>query len=313
MSETGHLQWGSEQLWQQLEPLLPGLSVEVVARCDSTNTQLLERARRSGGRRDTPITGPGEFDRLAPPPAAGEPAMPYGRRADDTQPTLLVAEHQARGRGRMGRLWQSQPGASLTFSLGLPMRPSDWSGLSLAVGVALAEALDEAGNASTRIGLKWPNDLWLVEGPGKGRKLGGVLIETVAVGQRRMVVIGVGLNVRPQPTRDLSSGYASLNEIWPDASAPGALHRVAGPLVQALRDFEQGGFAPFVERYARRDLLAGQKVVTTAAELPEGVANGVAPDGSLRLQTAAGEQLLSSGEVSVRLASDAAAPADPQS
>jgi len=334
MSDTSHLQWGAEQLWQALEPLLPGLSVEVVARCESTNTQLLERARRSGGRRDTPITAPGEFDAAARGPAAeaGAP-MPYGRRADDTQPCLLVAEHQSRGRGRMGRLWQASAGASLTFSLGVALRPRDWSGMSLAVGVALAEALDPArprdepgaeppragrdprgGSApqapgGRHIGLKWPNDLWLLDGPGRGRKLGGVLIETVAVGANRMVVVGVGLNVLPQPTRELSSGYACLQEIDPAIDAPAALHRVAVPLVRALRQFEAGGFGAFAQRYAARDLLAGQPITTSAAELPAGVADGVAEDGALRVRVGGGVRLLSSGEVSVRLqGGDAGAP-----
>jgi BirA family biotin operon repressor/biotin-[acetyl-CoA-carboxylase] ligase len=120
-------------------------------------------------------------------------------------------------------------------------------------------------------------------------------------------VIGVGLNIKPQPTRELSSGYASLQELWPDASAPGALHRVAPTLARGLREFELGGFAAFVERYARRDLLAGHAVTTTAAELSAGVARGVAPDGSLKIETASGIQLLASGEVSVRLAGDAPA------
>jgi len=75
--------WGAEALWQQLVPLLPGLSIEVVARTDSTNTQLLERSRlQSHGR-------------------AG--AAAFGRRAHDTSPCLLVAEHQTAGRGRLGR------------------------------------------------------------------------------------------------------------------------------------------------------------------------------------------------------------------
>ena len=116
------------------------------------------------------------------------------------QPCLLVAEEQTRGRGRLGRGWIASAGASLTFSLALPLAPEEWSGLSLAVGLALAEALDPMvqPGAPPRIGLKWPNDLWLVDGPGRGRKLGGILIETVSVGHRRMCVLGVGLNVLPQ-------------------------------------------------------------------------------------------------------------------
>src|SRR2546422_11520768 len=95
------LHWGAEGLWQQLEPLLPGLSVEVLPRCESTNTLLLQRAR-----------GP------------------------DAQPCLLVAEEQTGGRGGTGRVRRAQPGASLTFSLALPLAPRRWSGLALAVGVA---------------------------------------------------------------------------------------------------------------------------------------------------------------------------------
>ena len=313
--------WGAEALWQQLEPLLPGLSVEVVARTDSTNTRLIERARATSGRRDGPVTRPGALD------AIDEPRTPHGRRLGDASPCLLVAEQQTRGRGRLGRDWQSSPGASLTFSLSLPLAPADWSGLSLVVGVALAEALDapvcapfdatldatvdatvDAPVSSVvsvpaplpRIGLKWPNDLWLLESPGRGRKLGGVLIETVAVGQRRLCVVGIGLNVLPQPTQELSSGYACLQEIDPLAAAPLALATLALPLVRALLRFEREGFAPFAAAFARRDLLIGQPVSTTMAEVPEGVAEGVDERGALRVRAGSLHALVS-GEVSVRL------------
>jgi BirA family biotin operon repressor/biotin-[acetyl-CoA-carboxylase] ligase len=125
------LRWGAEGLWLALEPLLPGLTVEVVARIGSTNTELLARARQ------------------AP--------------TDGLKPALLVAEQQTAGRGRQGKAWQSTAGrlgASLTFSLALPLAPADWSGLSLAVGLALADALDPATPGQPpRLGLKWPNDL----------------------------------------------------------------------------------------------------------------------------------------------------------
>jgi BirA family biotin operon repressor/biotin-[acetyl-CoA-carboxylase] ligase len=116
-----------------------------------------------------------------------------------------------------------------------------------------------------------------------------------------MAVVGVGLNLLPQPVRDVASGFASLSEIEPDVTPPTALHRVALSLAQALRQHEREGFRPFVERYARRDLLLGRPVSTTAPAL-EGVARGVAEDGALLVETAQGLQQLSSGEVSVRLA-----------
>jgi BirA family biotin operon repressor/biotin-[acetyl-CoA-carboxylase] ligase len=295
MSDAKHLNWGAELLWQRLHGLLPGLSVEVQHRMESTNTALLERARSSSGQRDAPVTRPGELDTLMQ-----EQRTPHGRRSGDTSPCLLVAEQQTRGRGRMGRGWVSQAGASLTFSLSLPLAPQQWSGLSLAVGLALADALD--GADPPRIGLKWPNDLWLMDGPGQGRKLAGVLIETVTVGERRMCVVGVGLNVLPQPAEGLTHGYACLQELEPGITAPLALQRVAEPLVQALLRFETEGFAPCVAGYMRRDLLQGQPVSTSVPVALEGVADGVDEQGALRVRSGDVHRIVS-GEVSVRLGS----------
>ena len=301
MSSPHHLHWGAEALWQRLEPLLPGLSVEVLARAESTNTLLLERARAMSGQPDAPITRPGELSAAAP-----DARTPLGRRSADVQPCLLVAEQQTRGRGRLGRGWTASAGASLTFSLALPLAPVEWSGLSLAVGLALAEALEPLPDPATppRIGLKWPNDLWLVEGPGRGRKLGGILIETVSVGQRRMCVIGVGLNVLPQPHEGLTHGYACLQEFDPGASAPAALACVAEPLVRAVLAFQTAGFAPLMAAYERRDLLLGQPVSTTLAEAAEGVAEGVDEHGALRVRCG-GLHRIVGGEVSVRLRGEA--------
>ncbi len=289
-----HLNWGAEALWQGLEPLLPGLSVEVVARVDSTNTRLLDRARELSGEPDGPVTRPGELDALSP----GRPT-PHGRRGADVMPCLLVAEQQTRGRGRMGRDWVSSAGASLTFSLALPLAPADWGGLSLAVGLALAEALDPAG--PPRIHLKWPNDLWLLDAPGRGRKLGGILIETVSVGRHRMCVVGVGLNVLPQPMPELTQGYACVQELDAAASAPAVLTQVAEPLVRALLRFQAEGFAPLVPAYTQRDLLLGQSVTTTLAGVPVGMAEGVDERGALRIRSERLHHVVS-GEVSVRLA-----------
>ena len=228
---VNHQNWGAESLWQDLEPLLPGLSIEVLARTESTNSVLLERVRseqRSAGERGLERGG------------ERTDAARFGRRAHDMQPCLLVAEHQTAGRGRMGRIWHAEAGASLTFSLALPLSLPDWSGLSLAVGCAMAEALEPAPSATPRLQLKWPNDLWL-----DGRKLGGILIETVTAGEQRIAVIGVGLNIRPQHPGNESqfmSGYASLDELDPAPTAPEVLRRVARPLILAVTGFAQGGF-----------------------------------------------------------------------
>ena len=282
--------------------MLPGVSVEVLPRCESTNTKLLERARAFSGDRDAPVTRPGDLD--------GNPRAertPHGRRSGDASPCLLVAEQQTRGRGRLGRDWVSEAGASLTFSLSLPMAPAQWGGLSLAVGLAIAQALDPQpldGANAHRIGLKWPNDLWLLDGPGRGRKLGGILIETVSVGEQRMVVVGVGLNIAPQQSAaaaGLSHGYASLQELQAHWTAPQALACVAVPLVRALKAFERDSFAPLVPAYTRRDLLLGQAVSSSGgADTLQGTAQGVDAQGALLLDSGGLHRVLS-GEVSVRL------------
>lgn len=249
------IRWPAEAIWEQVAPLLPGFTVEVLPQLDSTNSELMRRAR----------TGL-------------------------VEPTLLVAEQQTAGRGRMGRAWQSQAGASLTFSLGLPLAPADWSGLSLAVGCSIAESLHPA------VQLKWPNDLWV-----RDRKLGGILVETASFGAgdpRRHAVVGVGLNVALRPAEGLSTPAAALQELDPAADVASTLLRVALPLVQALQAFESFGFAPFQARFMARDALRDRPVALSDGTV--GTAHGVGETGSLLVHTAAGMQAVSSSEVSVR-------------
>src|SRR5262249_42262032 len=143
---------------------------------------------------------------------------------------LLLAEQQTAGRGRLGRPWRSggagQPGASLTFSLGLPLAPRDWSGLSLLVGTLVAEQLHP------ELRLKWPNDVWL-----RDRKLAGILIETASVGERRYAVLGVGINVLPPLADGLSLPPACVQELRPELDAAQVLGLLVPPLVRAVMDF----------------------------------------------------------------------------
>ena len=249
------MRWPAEAIWEAVAPLVPGFTVEVLPQVDSSNTELMRRAR-----------------------------------AGHAEPVLLVAERQTAGRGRLGRSWESAAGDSLTFSLGLPLAPADWSGLSLAVGVSVAESLHPD------IRLKWPNDLWVAD-----RKLGGILIETASFGQasgRRYAVVGIGLNIAPRPAQGLSTPPAALRELLPQVDAPAALLRLAEPLVRDLLRFEQAGFAPFHRRFDARDALRGRAV--TLSDGSAGVAEGLGADGSLLVHTAAGSLAVSSSEVSVR-------------
>ena len=273
---TEHLRWPLEELWQSLAPRMPGFTAELLPSVDSTNSECMRRLR-----------------------------------AGQHEPLLLVALAQTAWRGRMGRSWQSEgqaAGASLTFSLALPMAPRSWSGLSLAVGLSVADSLQAelppTGSRTPRIALKWPNDLWL-QGRGAERKLGGILVETAswlapgaAGGAMRWVVVGVGLNVAPRDGADFSTPPGCLHELDARWDAPTALGCVVEPLVNALQAFEREGFAPLVARYAARDALAGRPVRLSDGR--EGLASGVGPDGALRVRGPAGPFDISSAEVSVR-------------
>lgn len=272
-SDLPKLAWPVHALEASLQSLLPGVRVEGVGSIGSTNTELVERRR---------LLPPGE----CPPP------------------TLLVAEAQTAGRGRLGRSWTSAPGSSLTFSLGLELAPADWGGLSLAVGLAVAEALADLPGGD-RIGLKWPNDLWL---RGEDRKLAGILVEAQAgthLSGARWTVVGIGINVLPLhgsgsgsgSDEGFRSGYACLQELG-EPSAPQALLRIAPLLLRALLRFQAEGLTPLLATWARRDVLAGRRV--TAGER-QGVAEGIDAGGELLLRDDAGTlHRIASGEVSVR-------------
>ncbi|ABE46596.1 biotin--[acetyl-CoA-carboxylase] ligase [Polaromonas sp. JS666] len=269
------LLWPAEAIWEAVAPTLPGFTVEVLPEIDSTNSELMRRFRGS----------------------AGAPPRP--------EPLLLVAEQQTAGRGRSGRSWESRRSDSLTFSLGLPLQPADWSGLSLAVGISLAESLDPRTAGPPAIGLKWPNDLWLRSQAGESeRKLAGILVETASWGGIRYVVIGVGINILPVQLSAPTSGSPAtmapgcLQELLPGVDAGEALLRALPPLVQAVQAFEQFGFAPFQARFAARDVLAGRAV--KLSDGTEGTAHGVSESGALLVHTAAGMKEITSSEVSVR-------------
>lgn len=145
--------------------------------------------------------------------------------------SVLVAEHQSAGRGRLGRTWSSIPGAGLTFSALVPT-PDRPGWVPLLTGLALAEAIQTL--YAVRAGLKWPNDLlW------SGRKVAGILCELTAAG----IVIGIGLNVDqgeeelPVPTagslRQLAGGHP------PGLSRERILVQVLTRLGERLADWER--------------------------------------------------------------------------
>jgi BirA family biotin operon repressor/biotin-[acetyl-CoA-carboxylase] ligase len=217
--------------------------------------------------------------------------------------SVLAAEWQTAGRGRLGRVWLSGLGDALTFSLLWRFKSglAALSGLSLAVGIAMIRALQELGVPG--VGLKWPNDVLL-----NGGKLAGILIE--AQGDMlgpSAVVIGIGLNMRvPEALRDRIdqrvSDLASLDMTVPERNA--VLAVLLKHLTAVLHEFSAGGFAPLRAEWESHYLFRERPVKLL---LPDGthiagMVLGVTDEGALRLVTAQGEQVFNSGEVSLRSA-----------
>lgn len=221
-----------------------------------------------------------------------------GRVSTLDAPLLLVAEAQTQGRGRVGRSWLSASGGSLTFSLAwrLVKPVGELSGLSLAVGVALAQAL---GGYDVQTTLKWPNDILK-----DGRKLGGILIETAGAPGGTWVVIGIGLNLALPDELEAQIGQPAAEARWlAQADRNVLLAALLNSLSAALVQFEQEGFAPFAERWNRWHAHAGQPVaiMQEGRVIVEGVAAGVDGWGRLLVDNASGRQAVNAGDVSLRI------------
>lgn len=251
-------------IFEALGDLSCRFDVDVLAECASTSTLLLSRAEAGA--------------------AAG---------------SVLAARHQTAGRGRRGRSWVSEAGDSLTFSL-LWRFPGgkSLSGLSLAIGVAIAKSLESLGIGG--IMLKWPNDVLQ-----NGRKLAGVLIEVVPGIRPEAVVIGVGVNLRlpqamPEEVRRTATALADADIRVPAQSI--LLARLLTGIHAVLQCFAEVGFAGLHDDWVMRHAFEGQPVRLLSDFGPPlaGVCRGVGNDGALLLETAGGMQRIISGEVSLR-------------
>ncbi|HEY2395798.1 MAG TPA: biotin--[acetyl-CoA-carboxylase] ligase [Rudaea sp.] len=225
------------------------------------------------------------------------------RRAALDSGDLLAccAESQSAGRGRRGRQWRSPLGGNLYFSL---LKRFDHgmgasSGLSLAVGIAVVDALADCGVSG--VGLKWPNDVLA-----RGRKLAGVLIE---LGGEFLgpchAVIGIGINLRLPAPVAAAIDQPAIDIATLTGAEPPSRNRLAGRLlarlVETLDRFGSAGFAVFRDEYARHDLLAGQLIrVHDAGGALDGTGAGVDERGALRVRHAGGVRLCDSADVSVR-------------
>ena len=250
---------------------LTPVTIEVVDEIDSTSNELMRRVARR-----------------------------------DVHGVALAAEWQTAGRGRRGRTWTAIVGGSLMFSLGWRFEQGAGflAGLSLAVGVAVARALEAEG--FTGIALKWPNDLIH-----RHLKLGGILIELNgdALGPST-TVIGIGLNVRlpdgargdiAQPVTDLAT-VAGRKRHLIDRNR--LIARLLVELADVLKRYASEGFAAFAAEWQHRHAYQGKMVRLV---LPDGAAvtgkvAGVDASGALVLADGPRRARFLSGEITLRRA-----------
>ena len=254
-----------ELLEDQLKAF-PGLCLELLEECPSTNTALVARAR-----------------------------------AGAAHGSVLVCEHQSAGRGRRGNAWISTVGESVTFSIlwRFPRGAGALAGLGLAVAVAAVRGLEALGVRD--VSVKWPNDLFY-----GGGKLGGILVETSGEEAGPVAaVIGVGVNLHLSDAARARIGRPAV-DIAATGTLPSRTAVLAGlvtSVASSLELFSREGFAAFRQAWLERHAWQGRRVVLSRADrsVAEGELVGIADDGALELACEHGIQRFHNGELSLRL------------
>ncbi|WP_158735360.1 biotin--[acetyl-CoA-carboxylase] ligase [Alteribacillus sp. YIM 98480] len=212
-------------------------------------------------------------------------------RNDASEGTLVVADHQQKGKGRLGREWHSPPGTGLWFSLILrpDIPPQKAPQLTLLTAVAVTEGINEAAGIEAQI--KWPNDILI-----DGKKTAGILTEMQSEPDRvQAVIVGIGININQQPehfpeqllSKATSLSIAKENKIFSRAKVIAAiLERFEEWYSQYLTD----GFEQVRKRWEKLAVTIGKEITaTTVTKTVEGLAQGITEDGVLLLKKKDGQ------------------------
>ena len=210
-----------------------------------------------------------------------------------------IAEYQQAGRGRRGRQWFSPFGANLYLSMywRLEQGPAAAMGLSLVIGIVIAETLQQLGAQDVRV--KWPNDLYLQD-----RKLAGILVElTGKTGDAAQIVMGAGINLamRGADTAQINQGWINLQEAGIAINRNDLAAKLINSLHEALPIFERDGLAPFTERWKALDNFLDRPVKLLIGEREiHGIARGIDKQGGLLLEQDGEVKSWVGGEISLR-------------
>ena len=210
-----------------------------------------------------------------------------------------IAEYQQAGRGRRGRQWFSPFGANLYLSMfwRLEQGPAAAVGLSLVIGIVMAEVLRELGAKDVRV--KWPNDLYLND-----RKLAGILVElTGKTGDAAQIVIGVGINLamRNVVTDMINQSWINLQEAGINIDRNALAIKIIKELRKALQLFEDEGLAPFLSRWESLDNFINRQVKLVIGDREiYGICRGINEQGGLLLEQDGVIKSWVGGEISLR-------------
>jgi BirA family biotin operon repressor/biotin-[acetyl-CoA-carboxylase] ligase len=260
------------------------------------------------------------LERVATTKSTNDDLLLRWRAGELIDPIARITHEQTAGKGRAGRVWLSKPEDTLCFSLAYPFhkRPSQLSGLSLAIGLAVITGIAAALGASEPalhqqgLRLKWPNDLLL-----NNAKLGGILIEGGQTNPSAptWMVIGLGLNLRNADVMlqnlgtNSSFGVAALDQLLPHKmmipDAEFIWLKLIESFEKSLSEFNQYGFGYFQNRWKQWDAYHGQSVCISDAgkESIFGIAEGVDNKGALLLNQHDKTIAIHAGDVSLRVQS----------
>ena len=209
-------------------------------------------------------------------------------RAGAPAGTVLAADHQTAGRGRLGRRWQAPPGSSLLVSLLFHAdAPEGLHRYTQAAGLAAVDACRAV--AGVEASLKWPNDVMV-----GGRKLAGILAETAPISRGIAVVVGIGMNVTWPGAlpEDLAETMTALN------LECGELVDRDAVLAAMLAALDSTDWSLLHDRYRACLSTLGRPVrVEQVGGRVEGVAVDVRPDGRLVVRTKSGDREITTGDV----------------
>ena len=212
--------------------------------------------------------------------------------------TLVVAEYQTEGRGRLGRSWTAEPGANLLFSL--LIRPSlsrEQAGiLPFFAAVAIARAVEPL--VQTRIECKWPNDLLV-----SGKKFCGVLLETaIQEGRLTHAILGIGLNVNQRAFPDMLARKATslVRERKKTVDRRLLLHAILSEMESLYMTIRSGKTQPVLSEWLSRCTMIGKDVtVRSGDDVVHGRALEIRDTGALVLETNAGRTTFFAADVTL--------------